>query len=86
MEKQIDALFDNWKQGLCPGGQVYVEYKGKTIYDKCFGYANLETQTPITPESVFHVASTTKPFTGTCIMILQERGLLKRGFTWRTCR
>ena len=76
MEKRIDALFDNWKQGLCPGGQVLVIQKGKVLFEKCYGYANLETQTPITPESIFYVASTTKPFTGMCIMILHDRGLL----------
>lgn len=76
MEKRIDALFEKWTRGICPGGQVTVVYKGKTIYDKCFGYANLEDQAPMTMDSVFHVASTTKPFTAMCIMILQERGLL----------
>lgn len=76
MEKRIDALFKNWQQGLCPGGQVRVVHKGKVIFEKCYGYANLETQTPMTPESVFHVASVTKPFTAMCIMILHERGLL----------
>ena len=76
MEKRIDALFENWQQGLCAGGQVLVIRKGKTLYEKCFGYANLETRTPMTPESVFHVASVTKQFTAMSIMILQERGLL----------
>ena len=76
MEKRIDSLFTKWTQGVCAGGQVVVVHKGKTIYDKSFGYANLETQTPMTPESVFHVASVTKPLTAMCIMILQERGLL----------
>jgi len=76
MEKRIDALFEKWTKGVCPGGQVTVVHKGKTIYDKCFGYANLEDQAPMTMDSIFHVASTSKPFTGMCIMILQERGLL----------
>ena len=76
MEKRIDAFFENWQQGLCAGGQVLVIHKGKTIYEKNFGYANLETQTPMASESVFHVASVTKQFTAMAILILQERGLL----------
>lgn len=76
MEKKIDALFENWQQGLCPGGQVLVIHKGKVLFEKCYGYANLETRTPMTPDSVFHVASVTKPFTSMCTMILHERGLL----------
>ena len=76
MEQKIDALFENWQQGLCPGGQVLVVQKGQVIFEKCYGYANLETQSPITPDTIFHVASLTKPFTAMCIMLLQERGLL----------
>ena len=76
MEKRIDAFFENWQQGLCAGGQVLVIHKGKTIYEKNFGYANLETQTQMASDSVFHVASVTKQFTAMAILILQERGLL----------
>ena len=76
MDKRIDALFQAWQQGLCPGGQVLVVQSGRVIFEKNYGYANLETQTPMTAESVFHVASLTKPFTAMSIMILQERGLL----------
>lgn len=76
MEKKIDALFTAWQQGLCPGGQVLVIHKGKTVYEKCFGYANLETRTPMTENAVFHAASVTKQFTAMSIMLLQERGLL----------
>ena len=76
MEQKIDALFSNWQQGLCPGGQVLVLQKGQVIFEKCYGYGNLETQSPITPDTIFHVASLTKPFTAMCIMLLQERGLL----------
>ena len=76
MEKKIDALFEKWTKGICAGGQVVVVHKGKTIYDKSFGYANIEHEAPMTAESIFHVASVTKQFTAMCIMILQERGLL----------
>lgn len=76
MEQKIDALFSNWQQGLCPGGQVLVLQKGQVIFEKCYGFANLETRSPVTPDTIFHVASLTKPFTAMCIMLLQERGLL----------
>lgn len=76
MQNQIDQLFQLWKDHEGAGGQVLVTHKGKTIFEKCYGYANIELKVPMSPESVFHVASVTKPFTAMCILILHERGLL----------
>lgn len=74
--QKVDALFQLWQQGLCPGGQILVRQKGKVIYENCFGYANLEHQIPITPETVFHVASVSKQVTALAILLLQEDGKL----------
>ena len=41
---------------------------------KSFGIANLETNASITNESVFQLASLTKPFTALCIIKLVEQG------------
>lgn len=76
MTEQIDKVFRLWQEGQGAGGQILVTHKGKVIYDKCFGYANLETGTPITQETVFHVASVTKQITVACILILQDQGKL----------
>lgn len=74
--QKIDALFQLWQQDLCPGGQILVRQKGKVLYENCFGYANLEHQIPITPETVFHVASVSKQVTALAILLLQEDGKL----------
>src|SRR5450756_2544946 len=74
--QKIDALFQLWRQDLCPGGQILVRQKGKVLYENCFGYANLEHQIPITPETVFHVASVSKQVTALAILLLQEDGKL----------
>ena len=76
MLSQIDALFKLWTDNPGPGGQLLVTHKGKVIVDKCYGYANIETQTPITQDSVFHVASISKSITAMAIAILHDRGLL----------
>ena len=76
MQKRIDNLFKLWNENEGAGGQLLVTYKGETIFEKCYGYANIETGTPITPDTVFHVASVTKQITVMSVMILQERGLL----------
>ena len=77
MEQQIDGIFHRWQQGLCPGGQVLVRRKGEVIYDKCFGYANLEHQVKIDDDTVFHVASVSKQVTVLSTLLLAEDGKLR---------
>ena len=76
MEKQIDQIFSIWRDNPGAGAQVLVTHKGKVIFDKCYGYANLETGTPITQDSIFYIASISKMITGMAIMMLQEQGKL----------
>jgi CubicO group peptidase (beta-lactamase class C family) len=50
--------------------------RGEMIFDKGYGMANLETQAPATPETVFRIASINKQFTAAAILLLAERGKL----------
>ena len=59
-----------------PGAAVGVVHKGKLIYAKGFGEADLETGAKITPETIFHVASVSKQFTDFAIVLLAEQGKL----------
>lgn len=74
--EKIDALFEPWQQGLCPGGQVLVRQRGETVYDRCFGYADVENRIPMTRDHVLHVASVSKQFTVMAVLLLQEDGKL----------
>lgn len=74
--KQIDNLFSLWQEGICPGGQVLVRQKGEIIYDRTFGYADVEKRIPMTHDHVFHVASISKQFTAMAILLLWEDGKL----------
>ena len=47
MTEQLDQLFRMWDRGLCPGAQVLIRQHGKTLYEKCFGYGNLENKLKI---------------------------------------
>lgn len=44
--------------------------------ERAYGMANLETETPIRPSSIFHVASISKQFTAAAIMLLERDGKL----------
>ncbi|MBV8328590.1 serine hydrolase domain-containing protein [Chryseobacterium sp.] len=77
-EKKIDSListeFGNQNE---PGGVFLVYKKGKTLYRKAFGKANLELNVNINPDQVFQIGSMTKQFTAVSILILEQQGKLK---------
>ena len=75
-QNKIDALFQLWQDHPGAGGQVLITQKGETVFEKCYGYADIENKIPMTQESVFNVASVTKQITAMCILILHDRGAL----------
>jgi CubicO group peptidase (beta-lactamase class C family) len=57
-----------------PGLAVAVVRGGGVVYARGFGAASLADRRPVTPETLFHMASVTKPFVATAIMQLVESG------------
>ena len=55
-----------------PGLSLAVIDHGRTIKLKSYGQANLETGTPMTPDSVVQIGSLTKSFTAAAIMLLVQ--------------
>lgn len=76
IEAKLDEAFKPWDKTDAPGGVVSISVKGKIVYQKGFGMANLESGVPITTETVFDVGSVSKQFTATCVMLLQDDGLV----------
>lgn len=58
------------------GAVTIVLDRTKTLHVESNGYADLATRRPITPDSLFWIASMTKPITGVAIMMLQDEGKL----------
>ncbi len=74
--KSIDSLASKrHKQGIFNGVVMVAEY-GLPIYIKAFGYSNFKTKDLINEHSVFQLASVSKMFTATAIMLLQQQGFL----------
>jgi D-alanyl-D-alanine carboxypeptidase len=57
-------------------GTVLVGIDGKIAFEKGYGFANEEWNIPNSPNTEFRIFSMTKQFTGACILLLEERGLL----------
>jgi CubicO group peptidase (beta-lactamase class C family) len=73
---QVDALFASITNTATPGCAVAVVQDGKTVHSKGYGMANLETGTPVRPDSIFHVASISKQFTAMAVLMLERDGKL----------
>jgi CubicO group peptidase (beta-lactamase class C family) len=61
---------------LAPGMSVAVVRDTQVIYAKGFGWADVEAGRPVTPQTIFYIASTTKSFTGLAAVLLDEQGRL----------
>src|SRR6266852_3235959 len=57
-----------------PGVAIAMVENGKMVLKRAYGIANLETDTPVKINSIFELASITKQFTATAIMMLAEEG------------
>jgi D-alanyl-D-alanine carboxypeptidase len=57
-----------------PGVSVAVVRNGKVVLARGYGLANVELAVPATPDTVYQLASVTKQFTATAVMMLVEAG------------
>ena len=73
---QIDAVFTSLKSTTAPGAAVLVIRYGKPVYRRGYGVTDLRTLHPIDAQTNFRLASFTKQFTATCIMLLVHDGKL----------
>jgi CubicO group peptidase (beta-lactamase class C family) len=64
-------------QKIVPGAVVMVLRKGKIAYYEAFGYQNREENIPMARNSIFRVASMTKPFVALATMMLVEEGKIQ---------
>jgi CubicO group peptidase (beta-lactamase class C family) len=59
-----------------PGVAILVHQPGRLLFKKGYGLANLDKRIAITPQTMFELASVSKPFTATAVLILHDRGKL----------
>ena len=74
IDSTIHKILKDWN---VPGCGVGIVMKDKLVFAKGYGYRDLENKLPITPNTLFQIASNTKLFTATAIGFLVEEGKLE---------
>jgi len=74
--KQVDKVFEKWDKPDSPGCALGIYKDGQTVYKRGYGMADLNDDVPITPATIFHVASMSKQFTAASIVLLAQQGKL----------
>jgi CubicO group peptidase (beta-lactamase class C family) len=61
-------------KGAIPGAVLLVARSGKVVYLEALGYQDREKSIPMKPDTIFRIASMTKPVTSVAVMMLAEEG------------
>ena len=72
-----EAFGADIKSGIIPGAVALVVRNGTVAYHKAFGFSDREKQRPMLPDSIFRIASMTKPMVSVAIMMLVEEGRIR---------
>lgn len=80
-ENKFSATIDEYLTGQFKhfkfNGNVLVAEKGEIILQKSYGYADFDSKRVLNDSSVFELASVSKQFTATAILLLKDKGKLK---------
>ncbi len=69
-------ILEGMKEAKVPGLAAAIVKNGKVIWTGAYGWANRELKTPVTNDTLFQVASVSKPVTACAVMQLVEQGKL----------
>jgi len=73
----LDAALDrNARELMLPGVSAALMLRGRLVWTGARGWADIEGHRPVTPATVFNIASLTKPMTSVMLMQLVEQGRL----------
>jgi CubicO group peptidase (beta-lactamase class C family) len=72
----VDSVLSPFASAQSPGCAVGVTRGGSLVFAKGYGMADLEHDTPITPDTRFYIASISKQFTAMSIVLLALDGKL----------
>ena len=74
---QVDELMADYSGPGRPGAAVTVIENGRAILSRAYGLAEVATNKPVTATTNFRLASITKQFTATAVLMQVEQGKLE---------
>lgn len=75
---RIKAAFEeDIEKSAIPGAVALIARHGKLAYLEAFGYRDREKGVAMTPDSIFRIASMTKPMVSVAVMMLAEEGRVR---------
>jgi CubicO group peptidase (beta-lactamase class C family) len=77
LQRLTDAFEADVTSGRIPGAVVLVARQGKVAYLHTFGFQDRAAGTQMQPDSIFRIASMTKPITMVAALMLAEEGKLQ---------
>jgi CubicO group peptidase (beta-lactamase class C family) len=72
-----DFISKEMQSQRIPGVAVAIVQRDRVLVRRDYGLANLETESPVRRDTVFEIASVTKPFTAAAVLLLVEDGKLR---------
>jgi CubicO group peptidase (beta-lactamase class C family) len=77
LKRMTAGLKNDVDKGAIPGAVVLIARKGKVAYYEAIGFQDRENKIPMAGNSIFRIASMSKPFTSLAIMMLAEEGKIQ---------
>ena len=75
--KHMGQFAKQWMKEACiPGLAIAVTDREKLLKVSTYGFADIATQSPITPDTLFEIGSLGKPFTSIALLQLRDEGRL----------
>lgn len=73
----VDSIMSSYADPGGPGASVLIVHDGATVLTRSYGLADVEGHVETTAQTDYRLASLTKQFTATAIMLLKEDGRLR---------
>lgn len=75
---RIDAVMQQHiDQRHLPGAMMILVRRGQIVYQKAFGFSDVEAKTPLRVDDIFRIMSMSKAITSVAVMMLYEEGRLR---------
>ena len=77
LQTKVDSICASYNNSNSAGYAISVSYKGKTLLTKCYGLADMEHNVPVSTNTVFEIASLSKPITALAVALLVQQNKIK---------